>query len=205
MRAASSVLLWAIVALFVLCGIVGWVVISRGFSARGEPAKVETYLARKLRRMAIPREIREAKNPVAPSSQVMDEAMAHFADHCATCHANDGSGGTLLGLGLYPPPPDLRLPPTQQLTDGELFYIIHEGVRFTGMPAFGSEDASKDVDSWKLVHFIRVLPRLTADELERMKTMNPKSPMQSQMEEEMKRFLEGGDTAAPSDPHRNHK
>src|SRR5262249_62056227 len=91
---------------------------------------------------------------------------------------------------LYHKPPDMRQAGTQNLSDGELFYIIQNGVRFTGMPAFGT-DNSHDQDSWKLVRFIRHLPELTDEELARMKEMNPKSPADLQEEDEIKRFLEG--------------
>jgi len=54
----------------------------------------------------------------------------HWADHCAGCHANDGSGESLMGKRTYPPAPDMRLAATQQMTDGELFYIIQNGNPF---------------------------------------------------------------------------
>ena len=74
------------------------------------------------------------------------KGLEHFADHCATCHANDGSGNTTIGKNLFPPAPDMRLAATQDLTDGELFYIIEEGVRFTGMPAWSS--GTPEARSW---------------------------------------------------------
>jgi mono/diheme cytochrome c family protein len=197
-----------IVLLVVIAGIGAsgyWWVTAHGFTARAEPSGVEALIAGYLRHLSTPGEAREAKNPVAATPEVISEAMAHFADHCASCHANDGSGGTDLGLSLYPPPPDLRQPGTQQLTDGEIFYIIHNGVRFTGMPAFGGEDASTDMDSWKLVHFIRHLPDITVDELDAMKKMNPRSPMQIEMEEHMRKILKGQDTEEPSSSHVHHK
>jgi len=133
------------------------------------------------------------------SPEVIAEAMAHFADHCATCHANDGSGDTAIGKGLYPKPTDLRAAGTQDLTDGELFYIIHNGIRLTGMPAFGRSD--EDTDSWKLVHFIRHLPSITSEEVQKMKGMNPKSPQELEEEETMRRFLAGEDVQLPSHKH----
>jgi mono/diheme cytochrome c family protein len=178
-------------------------VISRGFSARDEPGAVEAFVASRLRRLAIPRSARHATNPVAASSEVLLEAMEHFADHCAFCHGNDGSGNTPIGKGLYPKPPDMRLAATQQLSDGELYYIIHNGVRFTGMPAFGGSD-TEDTDSWKLVHFVRHLPSLSDDELARMKEMNPKTPADLKEEEEIKRFLEGGDSQPSNETHKHH-
>ena len=118
--------------------------------------------------------------------------MEHFADHCATCHGNDGSGRTHIGNGLYPPPPDMSLAATQKLTDGELYYIIENGIRFTGMPAFGEKPGDEHDDAtWKLVRFIRHLPMITDDEVILMTTMNPKSPKDVEQEERIQRFLRG--------------
>jgi mono/diheme cytochrome c family protein len=128
--------------------------------------------------------------------------MAHYADHCAICHDNDGSGNTTIGKGLFPKPPDMRQPATRNLSDGELFYIIHNGVRLTGMPAFGTE-GDQDLDSWKLVQFIRHLPSITPEELEQMKGMNPKSPEEFREEEAIKKFLEGDDAEVPVPAHKH--
>lgn len=70
--------------------------------------------------------------------------------------------------GMYPPAPDLRDSWTQGLTDGEIRAIIQDGTRFTGMPGWGGEDE----DNWKLALFIRHLPKLTSEELKRMKAVN---------------------------------
>ena len=192
-----------LLALTVVCGIgVVWFITGRGFSARAQPLAIEAFLARRMRSLATPRAERDAQNPVANSSEILAEAMAHYADHCALCHANDGSGETSIGQGLYPKPPDLRSAGTQGLTDGEMFYIIHNGVRLTGMPAFGRGSPEEDHDSWKLVHFIRYLPALTSDELQEMKAMNPKSTHQLEEEEAIRRFLAGDDTP-PSEGHKH--
>jgi mono/diheme cytochrome c family protein len=155
--------------------------------------------------LAIPRQARDAKNPVASSPAVLEEAMEHFADHCANCHANDGSGNTAIGRGMYPKAPDMRSAGTQDLTDGELFYIIHNGIRFTGMPAFGSgREDDPDEASWKLVYFIRRLPHITIEELERMKEMNPKTPADLKEEEALEKFLRGEGAAPTPDGHTSH-
>src|SRR5213594_2866483 len=147
----------AVIVVLVLAGrlAAAAVVISRGFSARDEPSRAEAFIARRLRSLAVPGRAKRLPNPVALTPEVLAEARAHFADHCALCHANDGSGNTEIGQNLYPKAPDMRLPATQSLTDGELFYIIHNGIRLTGMPAWGSADPRADEDSWKLVYFIR--------------------------------------------------
>jgi cytochrome c553 len=99
-----------------------------GLSAHATPTAMEAMLAQNARRLAIPANARNEHNPVTPSDQNLQEGMAHFADHCTPCHGNDGSGDTLYGKGLYPKPPDLRLAETQKLSDGELFWIIGNGI-----------------------------------------------------------------------------
>lgn len=174
---------------------------ARGFSARPEPSSAEAFVARYVRSFAVPRNERDAKNPIAYSPEVLSEAMEHFADHCASCHANDGSGDTPLGKGLSPRPPDMRQATTQNLTDGEIYYIIHNGIRFTGMPAFGPAGDTPDEDSWKMVHFIRHLPKITTEELETMKNFNPVSPAHLAEEEQIRRFLEGEDILPEASKH----
>jgi len=177
---------------------------SRGFSAKDEPGGIEALLARRLRLLAIPGSARGVVNPIADNPEVLTEAMEHFADHCASCHGNDGVGQTAIGKGMYPKPPDMRLAATQNLTDGELYYIIQNGVRFTGMPAFGVSDNAHDEASWKLVRFIRHLPQLTDVELVRMKDLNPKTPADLKEEEDIKKFLEGNDIEPSNEGHKHH-
>jgi hypothetical protein len=98
-----------------------------------------------------------------------------------------------MGKHLYPPAPDMRQLATQTLTDGELFYIIQNGIRFTGMPAWGSGTSQDEEDSWKLVRFIRHLPKLTPEEEQEMKELNPKSPDELKEEQEEREFLNGGE------------
>jgi mono/diheme cytochrome c family protein len=162
-----------------------------GVSARPQPTAAEAFLARRLRHWAIPRDMRERPNPVPATPQIIAEGRAHFADHCALCHANDGGGDTEIGRGLYPRAPDMRRPETQALSDGEIFAIIKNGVRLTGMPAWGSDDRASDEATWKLVHFIRHLPAITAAELREMQELNPKSPGEAAEEREEREFLEG--------------
>jgi mono/diheme cytochrome c family protein len=159
--------------------VAGWFALSaivpHSFSARDEPTAFEAFIARRLRHLAVPRAARNAQNPIVPSDEVLAEGRAHFADHCALCHGNDGRGDTQLGRNLYPKPPDMQAPETRSLSDGELFYIIENGVRLTGMPAWGGAGAHGAETSWELVHFIRHLPDITAEEIEAMEKLNPHS------------------------------
>ncbi len=182
-------------------------VLHDGLSARATPTRLEAVLARNARHLAIPSNARLAQNPVLESPEDLREARLHFADHCAICHANDGSGHSEIGDGLYPKPPDLRLPQTQNLTDGELFWIIENGVRFTGMPAFSSNGGNHGggQDSWKLVHFIRHLPHLTAAERVEMERYNPKGPEDRAEEQEENDFLNGATPKAKPESQNHHR
>jgi mono/diheme cytochrome c family protein len=182
LRTLSRMFIAALALAGVIALVAGLLLIRGGISAKATPGEFETTLARRARTLAIPRSARDMRNPVPLTPQVLAEGREHFADHCAICHGNDGSGDTEVGRGLYPRAPDMRQPATQSLPDGELFYIIENGVRLTGMPAWASHEGTDE--NWHLVHFIRHLPKLTPAELEEMKTLNPKAPDERREEEQ---------------------
>jgi mono/diheme cytochrome c family protein len=160
-----------VVILAALAGVISFVIWFRnhGFSARENPSWIETVLARNARKIATPAGSKELKNPQQVTDASAAEAREHFVEHCSVCHGATGRGDTLYGRNLYPKVPDLTQADTQQLTDGELFYIISNGVRFTGMPAFGGEDSPESI--WALVSFIRRLPKLTPEEIKQLQEM----------------------------------
>jgi mono/diheme cytochrome c family protein len=189
-----------LVALVVLAiALAGYAVMHLSSSARETPSSSEAWLAYRLRALSIPKGARAEKNPFSSSSELLEEAAHHFADHCASCHGNDGSGDTEMGRHLYPRAPDMRMAATQNLTDGELFYIIHNGVRWTGMPAWG--DANADQDSWKLVLLVRHLPKITPLEIKTMEHFNPRSPAEIEEEKKEEDFLNGGSSGATDHKH----
>lgn len=199
--AAGALLLGLLISVF------GFVRTLRyGFSAHDEPTAMEAFLAKKMRHWSVPAELHKMKNPVPLTSEALAEGRSHFADHCASCHANDGKGKTEMGQNLYPRAPDMTLSETQSQSDGELFATIENGIRLTGMPGWGKGTAESAKGSWQLVHFIRHLPKLTAEELEEMKKMNPVSPMEMAEQGEEEAFLEGGDdtSTAQHQPMKGH-
>jgi hypothetical protein len=176
---------------------------AHGFSARATPTVVERWIARQARSVAIPADAKSRANPVADSSEALADGRAHWADHWAGCHSNNGSGEAEMGKHMYPPAPDMRLADTQDLTDGELFYIIQNGIRLTGMPSWGSGTARDEQDSWKLVRFIRHLPTLSSEEEREMETLNPRSPEELKEEQEERDFL-NGDQPYEQTQHEHH-
>ena len=203
----TKLIVFIIVAGLGIVGVFGWLgyrLFTTGFSAKTEPHAIEVFMARQIRHLAIPIEKRNAQNPIPLSPDVMKESLAHFADHCAICHANNGSGQTLIGKNAYPKAPDLRLPDTQSMSDGEIFWVIHNGIRFTAMPAWGEGDPAQDMGSWKLVHFIRHLPQLTPEELDQMKALNPKTKKDLEEGAAFDQFLQGDDAAAARTDSSHH-
>ena len=184
----------ALLALVVVAAGYGISLTRRGFSARETPSAVEKFTATIARKLAVPSSYRQLRNPFSPSKENVQAGMEHFSDHCATCHANDGGGDTLFGKGLYPKPPDMRTAETQNKSDGELYYTIENGIRLSGMPAFGEEHSvGGDAETWRLVLFIRHLPQITSEELAEMKGLNPKTEADRAEEQQEQEFLNGGE------------
>ena len=125
-----------------------------GFSAHDEPTMIEALMARSMRRWAVPSDLRNVKNPVPLTTEVLAVARSHFADHCASCHGNDGKGQTPIGKRLYPKAPDMSAAMTQSLSDGELWGVIEKHVR--GTPGF------KPVAEW-MTDIERTIAQATAN------------------------------------------
>ncbi|HUE89242.1 MAG TPA: cytochrome c [Vicinamibacterales bacterium] len=162
-----------------------------GIGTTTPPGRIETAVARVARTTMIPATARRLRNPEPAISEHIRSGLEHWADHCASCHANNGAGDTDMGRGLYPPAPDMRQAATQNLTDGELFYIIENGVKLTGMPAWGTGTEDSARSTWHLVHFIRRLPNLSEAEQAEMEELNPRSAAEWRALEEERRFLSG--------------
>lgn len=172
----------------------------RGVDARSEPFWIEKQGALFLRSWMTPPRYKTLLNPVAASPDVLTAGREHFADHCASCHGNDGSGNTDIGRSLYPRVPDMRLARTQSLSDGEIFYLIENGVRLTGMPAWATGTPEGETASWQLVHFIRHLPTITAEEIAEMEQLNPVSRAELEAEKAIEDFLSSGEPPAEPKP-----
>ena len=184
--------IWHLAALLGVLAIAGVVWMwSQGLGTRTPPGRIETSVSRAARLSMIPSNARFRANPHPANAEAVRAGMEHWADHCAGCHANNGSGDTTIGRGLYPPAPDMRHSNTQNLTDGELFYIIENGIKLTGMPAWSTGTQEGELQSWHLVQFIRRLPTISEAELAEMDEMNPRGPAAWRALEEERRFLSG--------------
>jgi mono/diheme cytochrome c family protein len=163
-----TVIITVILTLAAVAAFFYLVIIRQGFSARTKPSAIEDFLIEQARDLATPRSDKNMKNPYPEMPQGMAEAREHWVDHCAVCHGLDGKGKTDIGRNQYPPAPDMT-GDTQEMTDGQIYSTIVNGIRFSGMPAWGNEHTPEQ--NWHLVSFIRHVPKLTPEELKQMQQM----------------------------------
>jgi mono/diheme cytochrome c family protein len=132
----------------------------QGCTAGKGPSQSETSLANAAKDVAIPLEAGKKTNPLPASDEVVSQGQEVFLGSCAQCHGADARGDTNIGRHMDPPAMDLTSSHVQHWSDAELFWIIQNGVRLTGMPAWKS--SISDNDTWKLAHFIHHLPNVSA-------------------------------------------
>jgi mono/diheme cytochrome c family protein len=155
-----------ILLLVIAAWIAGYFLVRNGLSASAQPPWIEDVLAERARALAIPASAKAVPNPLEGSADAWRAGGRHFEEECAICHGDNGRGQTEIGRNLYPKAPDMT-GDTQDLSDGTLFYIIENGIRYTGMPAWAGDHTPEE--SWQLVSFSRRLPRLTPAEIEQLK------------------------------------
>jgi len=136
-------------------------------SASRPPGTLEKRLAGFALDHSVARRAPKVDNPQGKSPDAVRGGMAHYKEMCVFCHGAPGVDASEAGEGLNPPAPDLTGRKTQARTDGEIFWILKNGIRMTGMPAFGP--THKDEELWKMVAFLRHLPELTPEETKALK------------------------------------
>lgn len=127
-------------------------------SALPEPGKAETFLATTALRFLIWRETRHEIIPAPPVDRraSLDEGDKLFGVECADCHGNDGHSPTDEGRWMYPRTANLVSRQVQQYSDRELFSVVKNGIRMSGMPAFAKVESDEHI--WDVVVYLRALP-----------------------------------------------
>lgn len=139
-----------VVLLIAVAGVVVFLK-GQGLSAQHKPHDFEYAIANFALAQSIPASSKNAKNPLPDSAEALSRGRRDFHDYCAVCHGDDGVGKTQTAAGMSPEVPDLHAEHVQKWTDGELFFIIRNGVRFTGMPGWNFDDDR----IWSLVRNVR--------------------------------------------------
>jgi mono/diheme cytochrome c family protein len=165
MRLLAGILLGFLVVLLVAVAVV-WTG-SFNVAATSPPGKLEESLARFALNRAVERRAPKTGNPLKASPELLGEGLSHYRENCVGCHGASGVDAAEYGQGLNPAAPDLTLPRVQKRSDGQLYWIVANGIRMTGMPAFSP--THKEEEIWKIVAFVRHLPELTPDEERQLK------------------------------------
>ncbi|HZP33108.1 MAG TPA: cytochrome c [Candidatus Acidoferrales bacterium] len=143
---------------FGIAGIIA-VILGIDLSARRQPGRVEEYIRTRVTRGAIRRRAAREEIPPPPSNRYTSMSLAAgksaYDSDCASCHGSDGQTPTAIGRGMSPPAVPLDSKSMQSYSDRELFAIVHDGVRFTGMPAFAGLETNDQI--WDVVDYLRLL------------------------------------------------
>ena len=151
---------WILIVFIALaCGALALIVGFTRFKldALQEPGHLETVLATHAKHTLVRRNSHDGIPPAPTNRQTsIEEGDKLFGTECAACHGLDGHKLTDAGRWMYPRAADLTSPEVQQYSDREIFWIVKNGIRLSGMPAFGRVESDEHI--WNLVHFVRTLP-----------------------------------------------
>ncbi len=155
---------------FLVGGIIAVVVALGGYNvaATATPSRLESRVALFALNRSVARRAPVAKNPHPATPETWKAGLPHYRENCVMCHGAPGVDPAELGMGLNPPAPDLTLPRVQGRPDGEMYWLVANGVRTTGMPAFSPTHKPNEI--WQIVAFLRHLPELTAEEQKALKS-----------------------------------
>jgi mono/diheme cytochrome c family protein len=119
------------------------------------PGAAEAALVKRMKQETIGG--KDWKNPLPDTSDTEKTGAEHFQHHCQVCHGLDGHNtGVPFADQMSPPVADLGDKSVQVYTDGQLKWIIQNGIRFTGMP--GWNGILDDNEQWAIIRYIRHLP-----------------------------------------------
>jgi mono/diheme cytochrome c family protein len=128
-------------------------------SALPEPGPIEIALATRVKHYLVHRSSRESIPPTPAAQETSTkEGERLFGTECGACHGNSGHNPTDAGRWMYPRAADLTSRESQSYSDEEVFWIIKNGIRLSGMPAFGKVESDEHI--WDLVFFVRTLPKI---------------------------------------------
>lgn len=129
--------------------------------ANQKPGSIETWLARRAVGMWIAHNAGDQPNPIPADAADLKLGEKDFNEHCGGCHGLDGGGGNELEADFYPPVPRLT-GAIQRLSDAQLYFIIANGIRLSGMPAFAGHHDGEEI--WRMVGWVRHLAHLSPAE-----------------------------------------
>jgi mono/diheme cytochrome c family protein len=126
-------------------------------NADATPSPFESHIAMNALDAAMERHAPRVNNPVPATDDNLIDGMKTYTMNCALCHGTLDYKPSLLEHSMYPPPPQLILAPMDD-PEWHIYYAIHTGVRYTGMPAWSK--ALDDQELWKVTGFLTRIEKL---------------------------------------------
>lgn len=154
LAALVGVTLIGMAALYIVASRINW-------GAEQQPGAVENMVATRILARWIALTAPSARNPISATTGNLDSGRDEYKEHCAACHGLDGSGRDQFEADFLTRVPRLT-GDVQDLSDGELYFVISRGIRNTAMPGFGARHSHDEI--WKTIPWVRHLARLTPEE-----------------------------------------
>ena len=162
-----KILLSVILTLFALL-VLALIFIHSGWfsvSAMNEESGIMTWIFKTTKTNSLASRSKDISVPELNDSSLIKEGFEHYDEMCVSCHGAPGEEETELSKGLNPPAPFLV--ESAEGTDArELFWVTKNGIRMTGMPAWGKTHSDEKI--WAIVAFVKTLPHLTAEDYKKM-------------------------------------
>lgn len=158
--------LGTIIFLTIICLVViysGWYEVS----ASNEDSGIVEWIIKTTKNNSIEFRIEDISVPDLKDSLRIKEGFEHYNEMCVVCHGAPGKEETELSKGLNPPAPYL-VKVTDKIDPKELFWITKNGIKMTGMPAWGKTHSDGKI--WAIVAFMKILPGMKGDEYEKMES-----------------------------------
>lgn len=133
-----------------------YVIFHANIAAVGGPGPTETAVANSARRWYVSRAARTVPSPDIPNNAAnVSAGDSLYSMECGSCHGADGRTPAPIGQAMYPRVPSLSSAAVQKLSDKELFWIIKNGIRLSGMPGF--QHINSDRELWQITYYVRSL------------------------------------------------
>lgn len=112
-------------------------------------------------RHSVERRLKDIQVPPLTDPELIRTGFLHYQENCVTCHGAPGVEASEIGQGLSPYPPELATE-SEEANPKELFWIVKNGIKMTGMPSFGVSHTDPEI--WAIVAFLEKMPKMTPQE-----------------------------------------
>jgi len=153
-----------LVVLVAALGLGGYAYIQAGLydvSAAGPRGGLLDDIAERVSDRSVEHHAEGIQAPPLGDPAQLKTGVAHYQEMCVTCHGAPGVERSEIGAGLNPGPPNL-VRSARHMSPAEVYWIVKNGVRMTGMPAFGP--THDEAALWAITALVKQLPDLSPEQ-----------------------------------------